>query len=265
LGQIKKLQKNEEEYEAFLKEFGRPLKEGLYQDHMNKDALLELVKFKSTNNKEKSTSLAEYVDRMSTDQKAIYYITGDNENRLRNSPLLESFASKGVEVLILDDEVDEIVVPSLQSYKDKEFKSVNRTDTASDLDTKEDEEAKKEAEPIAQKIKDVLGDDVKEVKISSRLQDSPSCIVLDENDPTMQMQQMMRAMGQEMPMDAIKPILEINPNHDIVKKLNDVSDKDLESDIARLLFEQALIAEGKVLDNAVEFNQRLNRIISLAM
>jgi molecular chaperone HtpG len=265
LGQIKKLQKNEEEYEAFLKEFGRPLKEGLYQDHMNKDALLELVKFKSTNNKEKSTSLAEYVDRMSTDQKAIYYITGDNENRLRNSPLLESFASKGVEVLILDDEVDEIVVPSLQSYKDKEFKSVNRTDTASDLDTKEDEEAKKEAEPIAQKIKDVLGDDVKEVKISSRLQDSPSCIVLDENDPTMQMQQMMRAMGQEMPMDAIKPILEINPNHDIVKKLNDVSDKELESDIARLLFEQALIAEGKVLDNAVEFNKRLNRIISLAI
>ena len=265
LGQIKKLQKDEEKYDEFLKEFGKTLKEGLYQDHMNKDALLELVKFKSTNDTTKQTSLEEYFNRMTTDQKAIYYITGDNENRLRNSPLLESFKKKNIEVLILDDEVDEIVVPALQTFKEKELKSVNRTDTASDLDTKEDEDVKKEAEPIAKKIKDILGDDVKEVKISSRLQDSPSCVVIDENDPTMQMQQMMKAMGQDMPTDAIKPILEINPNSDIVKRLKDLEDTQLREDITRLLFEQALIAEGKVLENATEFNKRLNRIIGLAM
>jgi molecular chaperone HtpG len=265
LGEIKKLAKDEEKYKKFIAEFGRPLKEGLYQDHANKETLMELVRFKSTNSTEELTSLASYIDRAKAEQKAIYYITGENEQMLRNSPLLESFKKNDIEVLILDDELDEIVVPMLGQYKDKEFKSVNRTDTASDLDTKEDEEAKKEAEPVVEKIKTILADDVKDVKVSSRLQDSPSCIVLDENDPTLQMQSMMKAMGQDIDDSMIKPILEINANHEIVKKLSTTEDEALSEDIARLLLEQAQLAEGRGLKDAIAFNQRLNRIISKAL
>jgi molecular chaperone HtpG len=265
LNEIKKLAKDEEKYKEFIAQFGRPLKEGLYQDHANKEILMDLVRFKSTNSDTEMTSLAAYIERAKADQKAIYYITGEDEKMLRNSPLLESFKKNEIEVLILDDELDEIVVPMLQSYKDKEFKSVNRTDTASDLETKEDEEAKKEAEPVVEKIKNVLGEDVKDVKVSSRLQDSPSCLVLDENDPTMQMQHMMKAMGQEFDDSMIKPILEINPSHDIVKKLHDIDDGELVEDISRLLFEQAQLAEGRVLKDAISFNKRLNKIISKAI
>jgi molecular chaperone HtpG len=265
LNEIKKLAKDKDKYKEFISQFGRPLKEGLYQDHANKELLMELVRFKSTNSTEEMTSLAEYIERAKAEQKAIYYITGENEQMLRNSPLLESFKKSDIEVLILDDELDEIVVPMLGQYKDKEFKSVNRTDTASDLETKEDEEAKKEAEPIVEKIKSVLGEDVKDVKVSSRLQDSPSCIVLDENDPTLQMQSMMKAMGQEVGDDMIKPILEINANHDIVKRLATIDDSELTEDISRLLLEQAQLAEGRVLKDAIAFNQRLNRVISKAI
>lgn len=264
LSEIKKLSNDKDKYAEFIKQYSRPLKEGLYQDFANKDLLLELVRFKSTK-ADGYTSLQEYIDRAKESQKAIYYITGQNEKMLRNSPLLESFKANDIEVLILDDELDEIVVPSLYQYKEKEFKSVNRTDTAKDLDTQEDETLKEEAKPIIEKIKNALGDDVKDVRVSSRLQDSPSCIVIDENDPTIQMQNMLRAMGQNIDEDSIKPILEINAKHDIVKKLATIEDSELIEDISKLLYEQALLAEGRVLKDAISFNQRLNKIINRAL
>lgn len=262
LGEFKKLAKDSEKYAAFIDEFGRPLKEGLYQDHMNRDELLELVRFKS-NKADGWVSLAEYKERMKEDQKAIYYITGENEANLRNSPLLEAYKEKDIEVLILADEIDEIVIPSVTDYKETPLKSVNRTDTADDLKTEGDEEAAKALEPTLKKMKEVLGEDVKEVKASVRLSDSPSCLVADENDPTAQMAQMFKAMGQEMP--KITPILEVNPAHPIVAKLKDMKDDALFEDVTRLLFEQATLLEGSELKNPAEFAKRLNAILEKAI
>ena len=144
-----------DKYTKFIEEFGRALKEGLYQDHASKDSLQELVRFKSTK-VDKWTGFEGYKDRMQPEQKAIYYITGENEQMLRNSPLLESFKKKDIEVLILDDEIDEIVIPSVIEYKGTPIKSVNRTDTADDLETKEDKKAQEEAKGVVEKIKKAL-------------------------------------------------------------------------------------------------------------
>lgn len=262
LSEFKKLSKDGEKYTEFIKEYNRPLKEGLYQDFTNKDELLELVRFKS-NKVDGWVSLAEYKDRIKADQKAIYYITGENENNLKNSPLLEAYKEKDIEVLIMADEIDEIVIPSIGSYKEIELKSVNRTDTADDLKTQKDETAAKEIEETLKKMKEVLGEDVKDVKASVRLSDSPSCLVVDQNDPTAQMAHMFRAMGQEMPKTL--PILEINPTHPIVLKLKTMQDKELFEDVTRLLFEQAMLLDGAILKNPSEFAKRLNSILSKAI
>ena len=263
LGELKKLADKEEEYKEFIDQYNRPLKEGVYSDYANKDDLMELVRFKSTS-VEGWTSLASYVDRMTDDQKAIYYITGDNETTLRNSPLLEAYKKKGIEVLIMDDEIDEIVAPMMGTYKEKEMKAVNKSGSADDLKTEEDKEKEKTVEPLLKKIKEALGEEVKDVIASSRLHESPSCIVADENDPTAQMQQMLKAMGQtEMP--EIKPILEVNPDHAIVKQLSDSSDQALLEDVAHLLLDQAILSEGASLKDPHGFAQRLNRIMEKAL
>jgi len=222
LSELKKLSQDKEKYAEFYKEYGRPLKEGLYQDFTNKETLSELVRFKSTKTEE-YTSFSEYVERMKEDQKAIYFITGEKEDNLRNSPLLEMYREKDIEVLILDDEIDEIVIPAYGKYKDHELKAVNRSDAAEDLKTEDDKKEEKEIEPLIERIKKVLGEEVKDVKASTRLSDSPSCVVVDEKDPTVQMQEMLRQMGQDN-MPEIKPILEINPTHPIVKKLEEIKD-----------------------------------------
>ena len=264
LGELENtLKKDRDKYVEFITEYGIPMKEGLYQDFENKDQLMELVMFKSTKNDGRST-FAEYVDRMGTDQKAIYYITGGKEDNLRTSPLLEMYAKKDVEVLVLDDEIDEIVLSTIPKYKDFDLKSVNRSDAAEDLKTEDDKEQEKELEPIVKKIKDALGDVVKDVKASTRLSDSPSCIVADQNDPTVQMQGILKAMGQGGG-DAIKPILEINPNNEIVKKLSTVEDADSISDISNLLLDQALILEGAELKSPAEFVKRLNRVMGKSL
>ncbi|MDC7225781.1 MAG: molecular chaperone HtpG [Spirochaetales bacterium] len=264
LGEFKKIaENNPEKYKEFIEQYNRPLKEGVYSDYANRETLLELIRYKSSE-EEGWTSLAAYKERMKDDQKGIYYITGDNESTLRNSPLLEAYKKKGIEVLIMDDEIDEIVAPSIMNYKDVELKAVNKSGAADDLKTEEDEEKEKDLEPILKRIKDVLGDKVKEVKASSRLSDSPSCIVADENDPTMQMQQMMRAMGQtDMP--DIVPILEINPDHAIVSKLKASSDDAVFEDVSFLLFEQAMLVEGQQLKEPAEFVKRLNRVMENAV
>ena len=262
LSEIKKLSKDEEKYKEFTEQYNRPLKEGVYQDHVNKEAILELVRYKSTNDAEKMTSLADYKDRASTEQKAIFYIVGDDERVLRNSPLMESYKKNNIEVLILDDkEIDEVITPAIGSYKDWDFKDITSCEAPK---TEQSEEKKKEVEAefksIVEKIKETLGDAVADVKTTDRLSDSPSCVVKDPNDPMAQMAAMMKSMGQEMPESA--PILEINPDHAIVKSLNGCPDDFMVETISWLLLDQAKMAEGIEVKDIVAFTKRLNEVMA---
>lgn len=260
LDKLNDIAKTKEKYASFFDQFGRLIKEGVYQDFEHKDALTDLLRFKSTT-EEGYVSLKEYVDRMDSEQKSIYYITGQNEASLRNSPLLEMYAKKNIEVLILDDEIDEIIITSVPKYDEKELKSVNRSGAADDFSEETDKDSEKSTKPVLKKMKKVLGDKVKDVKLSNRLSDSPSCIVADENDPTAQMQEIMKSMGQtDLP--EIKPILEINPNHEIVEKLKSMTKQKAFEDVALLLYEQALIQEGVKLHDPSGFVSRLNKVIA---
>ena len=260
LDKLKTISSNKDKYAEFFGQYGRLIKEGVYQDFEHKEALTELLRFKSTKSKD-MVSLREYVERMPEDQKSIYFITGQNQISLENSPLLEMYEKKGIEVLILDDEIDEIIITGVPKYDEKELKSVNRSGATEDFSNELDKDSEKSLKPVLKKMKKLLADKVKDVKISSRLSDSPSCIVADENDPTAQMQEMMRSMGQ-MDMPEVKPILEINPEHDIVVKLKDKTRQKAFDDIALLLFEQALIQEGVKLDDPAGFVDRLNNVIA---
>ena len=259
LSELTALTKKKDKYLEFYEQYGRLLKEGAYQDFENRDTLLELLKFKSSKTDD-FTSLAEYVDRMKEDQKSIYYITGENEASLRNSPLLEMYNGKDMEVLIMDDPFDEIIIPSLQKYKEKPFKSVHHSDAADDLKTEDSKSDKKDLKPLVKKIKKVLGGQVKDVLVSSRLNESPSCIVADQNDPTAKMQEMFKGMGQST-MPDVKPILEINPEHKIVKKMKSLGKTKTFEDLCWLLYEQAMLIEGIKLPNPATFVTRLNNFL----
>jgi molecular chaperone HtpG len=256
-----------EQYAKFIEEYNRLLKEGIYSDFGNRETLLELVRVKSTK-VEGWTSLADVKTRMKEGQKGIYYITGGAADVLRTSPLLEIYRKKDIEVLILDDEFDEIVFGTVDKYQDVELKAVNKSSAGEDLKDEADADSTKnkveELKPLLEKIKGVLGDKVKDVKASVRLADSPSCIVSDEDEPSLQMQQMLRAMGQNQ-LPALKPTLEINPDHEIVKKLQGSADEALINDAAWLLLEQALLVEGMPVENPAMFVQRLNRVLSRAV
>src|SRR6202522_2333769 len=261
LSELKNIAANQpEQYLKFIAEYNRPLKEGLYGDYANREALLDLVRFKSTK-VEGFTSLAEAKERMQPEQKALYYITGGSESMLRNSPLIEIYKKKGIEVLILDDDIDEIVFSSVPKYGDIDLKAVNKSTTSDDL---KDESTPAKAEtlkPLLEKLKATLGDKVKDVRVSTRLAGSPSCIVSDEDEPSTRMRQMMKAMGQkEMP--DLKPTLEINPDHEIIEKLVVHPDDAVTEDAAWLLFDQALLLEGVPLEDPASFVQRLNRVLS---
>ncbi|RMF09854.1 MAG: molecular chaperone HtpG [Candidatus Neomarinimicrobiota bacterium] len=264
LSELAKLARDEKKYLEFYREFGRPLKEGVFQDLDRREELMELLRFKSTK-VDGYTSLKEYVERMDSSQKAIYYLTGETEDAVRNSPLLEIYREKDVEVLLMDDEIDELVFPAIPKYKDYDLKPINRSDAGEEL--KSDEEKKpdlKEYTPLLKKLKKVLGDDVKDVRLSKRLSDSPSCIVADSDDPTVQMQGILRAMGQTV-MNEAKPILEINPDHEIVLKLKTMRKSKAFDDAARLLLDQALMLEGVKLENPAEFVKRMNAFLSKAL
>lgn len=250
-------------YLKFISEYNRPLKEGLYSDYSNRENLLKLIRFKSTA-VEGLTSLEDAKGRMKEGQKAIYFITGSAESLLRTSPLLEVYRKKQIEVLILDDEFDEIVFADIDKYEDVDLKSVNKASTGDDLKDETEPDNADAIKPLIEKFKVALADYVKDVRPSVRLADSPSCIVSDEEEPSMKMQQMLRAMGQK-DLPALKPTLEINPDHEIVQKLLSSSDDTLTSDAAWLLFEQALLLEGVPLQNPAEFVSRLNRVLKLAV
>jgi molecular chaperone HtpG len=252
---------NKEKWDVFINEFNRPLKEGLFHDWGNRDDLLELVRFKSST-QEGRTSLAEYASRMKSDQKSIYYITGGDEKTLRASPLLEAYTEQELEVLVMDDEIDDLIIPQIGKYKEWEIKAVNRVGADEELGKKKDKKAEKEIQPLIDRIKKALGDRVKAVKLSRRLLDSPSCIVAEENDPSIQMAQMLKAMGQTEVPD-IKPILEINGDHPIVARIKEIEDEERIADTAYVLLDQALLVEGVKLKDPAGFVKRLNRLLSL--
>jgi molecular chaperone HtpG len=261
---------NKEKWETFISEYNRPLKEGLYQDWANREVLVDLVRFKST--KEAGwTSFNDYAVRMKADQKYIYYISGGAYDTLKNSPLLEAYRAKGIEVLIADDEIDEIVMPGIRDYTKKvgdneqkwELRSVNRAGADEEIGSADDKDTQKQKEedskPILEKIKNALGDRIKDVKVSKRLTDSPSCIVADENDPSFQLSAMMKAMGQEA--REVIPILEVNAEHALVIKLKTEDDAERIDDIANILLDQALLVEGQNLKDAADFVKRMNRLL----
>ena len=254
-----------EKWNKFVENFNRPIKEGLYSDYANREEIAEIVRFKSTdesgNGDGNWTSFKDYVSRMKPEQKAIYYITGNNEKNLRASPLLEAYKNKGFEVLIMADDIDDIVIPSLMKYKDFELKGVNRAGSDDELGIDKDEAKKKEEafKPVQEKIKKALGERVKDVVLSKRLSDSPSCIVVDENDPGIQMERMMRAMGQTAP--EVKPILEVNADHAIVKTLENATDEGYISDVSEVLLDQALLVSGAELSSPTDFIKSMNKLI----
>ena len=257
-----------EKWEKFVRNFNRPMKEGLYSDYANRDEIAEIVRFKSTDASGTGdgnyTSFADYVQRMKTDQKSIFYISGSDEKNLRANPLVKAYTDKGFEVLIMDDDIDDIVIPGFGKYKNEfELKAVNRSGSDEDLGGDKEEAKKKEEEfkPVTEKIKKALGDKVKEVKLSKTLSgENPSCIVVDEKDPSYQMIQMMKAMGQAGP--DLKPILEVNGDHPIVARLKDTSDEAVIADISEVLFTQALMIAGMEVKEPAEFVKHLNNLLS---
>ena len=264
LGMLESVQKNDaEKYATFWKSFGQVLKEGPIEDMANKERIAKLLLFASTHNDDdaQNVMLDDYISRMSEGQDKIYYIVADNYTAAKNSPHLEVFKKKGIEVLLLSDRVDEWLVSHLDEFDGKKLQSVARGTL--DIDEEEDKKALEETEKtftsVIEHATKILGDKVKEVRLSQRLTDSPSCLVLEENDMSAQMQQIMEAAGQYAPKS--EPILELNADHSLVKKLNDITDDDLFEDYTHLLFEQAQLAAGAPLDDAAGFVKRVNKLL----
>ena len=264
LGLLESVQKNDaEKYATFWKSFGQVLKEGPIEDMANKERIAKLLLFASTqnDNDEQNVTLDDYISRMPESQEKVYYIVADNYTAAKNSPHLEVFNKKGIEVLLLSDRVDEWLVSHLTEVDGKKLQSVARgtLDIDEEEDKKELEETEKTFTSVIEHATKVLGDKVKEVRLSQRLTDSPSCLVLEDNDMSAQMQQIMEAAGQYAPKS--EPILELNPDHSLVKKLNDITDDDLFEDYSHLLFEQAQLAAGAPLEDAAGFVKRVNKLL----
>ncbi|HEQ3584195.1 TPA: molecular chaperone HtpG [Campylobacter coli] len=255
LSELEKLKnKDKEKYLSFFKNFGKVLKEGLYGFGGEKDSLLKLMLYKSTKG-ESLRSLEEYKNDIQGEQKEIFYITGNNESLLRNSPLLEEYKQKNIEVLLMDDEIDSLVTPMLGEYEGLKFVAINQVEDKNELS----DEEKNEFAPLVAKFKELLKDQVEDVRLTSRLKDSPSCIVYDKNKPDFAMQQLLKQMGQEQ---NFKPILEINPKHAIFTGLK--NNETFSADIATLVLNMAKLSEGMGVDNPAEFNASLTKIITKA-
>ncbi|HPY12670.1 MAG TPA: molecular chaperone HtpG [Sphaerochaeta sp.] len=263
LGEFAKIsEQNPELYTKFIEQYNRPLKEGLYSDYGNRDALLDLVRFKSST-EEGWVSLASYKERMPADQKSIYYITGGKEETLKASPLLAAYRKRGLEVLIMSDDIDDLVVGSIGTYQEIPLKAINKSGAVDDLkeEGEKEEKASKEEKALVKKIKKALGDRVKDVVASTRLTDAPAVVVVDENDPTVQMQQLLKAMGQA-DFEEAKPILEVNVDDPMVQKIAASEDKEYTDDLCSVLLDQALLAEGVMIKDPVAFTKKLHNLLS---
>jgi len=262
LKELEKMAKNKpEKYATFWKEFGMVMKEGVVEDFSNKDKIAGLLRFATTQSEgeDQSVSLADYIERMGKDQKDIYYVTAETYAAAKGSPHLEIFKQKDIEVLLLSDRVDEWMVNNFTEFEGKNLKSIAK----GDLENLDSVEEKKEKEKAAKGFKKtltamqkILDNQVKEVKISNRLSESPSCLVADENEMGGNMERIMASLGQDVP--ETKPILEINPAHPLVKKLKTKVDEDL----VNVLFDQAVLSEGGQLKDPAEFVKRMNKLIN---
>jgi len=267
LSELAKMAKNDaEKYAIFWKEFGLAIKEGPGEDFANKEALAKLMLFSSTDtgSEDQTVSLADYVGRMKDKQDKIYYITAESFAAAKNSPHLEVFRKKGIEVLLLSERIDEWLTNSLTEFDGKQLQSVAKGDL--DLGELADEEEKKAQEEtdknfadLVERIKTSLGDAVKDVRITHRLTDSPACLVVDDTDMSANLERMLKSAGQEV--GGTKPIFEINPEHPMVMRLKEESDDDRFSDWSSILFDQALLAEGGQLEDPASYVKRLNTLL----
>ena len=267
LSHLEKMAKNKaEDYALFWKEFGRVLKEGPAEDSANKEKIAKLFRYASTNNDSdiEDVSLDDYISRMKEGQDKLYYITGDSYAAVKNSPHLELFRKKDIEVILMHDRVDEWMMSYLNEYDGKSFVNIAKGEL--DLGDLEDKEDKKKAEKAAQdyesllkQMTESLGEKVKEVRVSTRLTSSPSCLVVEQQDMAVSMQKILKQAGHEIP--NVEPILEINVEHPLVKRLRDEQDDAKFSDWSHLLFDQAMLSEGGQLEDPVLFVTRINELL----
>ena len=267
LGKLESMAKDQpEEYASFWKTFGQVMKEGPIEDFANKERVAKLLRFASTetNSEDQTVSLEDYIGRMKEGQEKIYYITAESFAAAKNSPHLEVFRKKGIEVLLLSDRIDEWLVSHLTEFDGKQLQSVARGDLdLGDIDDKEEKESREETneefKDVIERVKKSLGDRISDARISQRLTDSPSCLVLNEQDMSAQMQQILEAAGQYAP--KAQPVLELNSEHRLVSKLKDIKEDDSFNDWVSLLFEQAQLAAGNQLEDPAGFVMRVNRLL----
>ncbi|MEP5765643.1 MAG: molecular chaperone HtpG [Halieaceae bacterium] len=266
LDMLGKLAKSDtEQYAQFWKEFGQVLKEGPAEDFANKEKIAGLMRFASTHtdSDEQDQSLEDYVSRMQEGQDKIYYVVAENFNTAKNSPHLEVFRKKGIEVLLLTDRIDDWLMGHLQQFDDKSLQDVARGELdlgeLSEEDKQAQEQLNKDAESLVERLKSALEGRVEEVRATSRLTDSPACLVVGEQDMGAQMRRIMEAAGQAVPEN--KPILEVNPHHPLLEKLDAEADEDRFADLSSIIFDQASLAEGGTLDDPASYVRRLNKLL----
>ncbi|WP_293770831.1 molecular chaperone HtpG [uncultured Pantoea sp.] len=267
LQMLEKLAKDDsEKYQTFWKEFGLVLKEGPAEDHANQEAIAKLLRFATTQSDgaAQTISLEDYVSRMVEGQEKIYYITADSYAAAKSSPHLELFRKKGIEVLLLSDRIDEWMMSYLTEFDGKAFQSVSKADESlsklADEETEEQKEAEKALEPFVERVKNLLGERVKEVRLTHRLTDTPAIVTTDANEMTTQMAKLFAAAGQEVP--EVKYLFELNPDHPLVKRVADTQDEARFGEWIELLLDQALLAERGTLDDPNQFIRRMNQLLT---
>ncbi len=271
LGLLEDLAKHEdgEDYALFWKEFGNCLKEGIIEDFANREAIARLLRFSSTTSDEQTVSLEDYVGRMLDGQDTIYFITADSLAAAKHSPHLEVFRKKGIEVLLLHDRIDEWLVSHLTEFDGKKLQSIAKGELdlsgigdkeEAEKEKQEHEEAVKAARPAIKKLKEALGDKIKDVRTTDRLTESPACLVSDQFDISGNLERILKQAGQDVP--EVKPILEINPEHELVKRLARMRSKDKVADFADILFDQAVLAEGALPEDPAGFVRKVNALLA---
>ena len=254
------------DYADFWSEFGNCLKEGIIEDSSNRDRIAKLLRFSTTSSDDQTVSLSDYIERMQEGQDTIYFITAESLSAAKHSPHLEVFRKKGIEVVLLHDRIDEWLTSHLTEFDGKKLQSIAKGELDlsgigenAEEDKKEHEEKAKAAEPAVEKIKESLGDKVKDVRVTDRLTESPACLVSDQFDMSSNMERILKQAGQNVP--DMKPILEINPDHELIQRLSKMRSKDKINDFSSILFDQAVLAEGALPEDPAGFVRKINALL----
>ncbi|NNC54901.1 MAG: molecular chaperone HtpG, partial [Pseudomonadales bacterium] len=262
----KMAKKDAGKYGEFWKEFGNVLKEGPAEDFSNREKVAKLLRFSTTHDDkpEQTSSLDDYVARMKEGQEKIYYVAAENFATAKNSPYLEVFRKKGIEVLLLHDRIDDWLMSHMMDFDGKQLQDVAKGELDlgeldSDADKQEQEKLSEQSKDLLERAKTALGDTVESVRVTNRLTDSPACLVVGADDMGAQMRRIMEAAGQDLP--ETKPILELNPEHPLVQRLDKEPDEDRFADLTKVLFDQAMLAAGDTLDDPANFVARLNKLL----